>query len=80
MKMTKKDHQVAFRRVMGLVCIYETAEMLGVSRQTLYRWQDAGKMPERIVKGSGTRTYYRLADILALTATRNGPLQEAGSE
>ena len=46
MKMTKKDHQVAFRRVMGLVCIYETAEMLGVSRQTLYRWQDAGKIPE----------------------------------
>lgn len=73
MKRSRKEKQVDVRRIRGLVCVYEAAAILGKSRQTLYRWEDAGRMPERITKGSGTRTYYRRADILVLAATRQVP-------
>lgn len=74
MKMSRKDHQAGFRRSKGVFCVSEAAEVLCVSRETLYRWEEADIMPERVTVGSGTRTYYRRSDILTMHATRQALL------
>ncbi|MGQ3297356.1 helix-turn-helix domain-containing protein [Reyranella sp.] len=79
MRISNKEHQVGFRRAKGLVCVYEAAQILGASRQTVYRWEDAGMMPGRITMG-GTRRYYRREDILAMAAIRQTLLLGEGTE
>jgi len=54
----------AGRERCGTVTVQEAAELLGVVRRTVHRWQADGRMPPRV--SNGRRLQYRRIDILAL--------------
>lgn len=59
----KAGHALGRERC-GTVSAQEAADLLGVVRRTVHRWQAEGRMPPRIA--NGRRLQYRRADILAL--------------
>lgn len=48
----------------GTVSVQEAADLLGVVRRTVHRWEADGRMPPRIP--NGRRLQYRRADILVM--------------
>lgn len=56
--------QAARRERRGTLTVQEAAELLGVVRRTVHRWQAEGRMPPRV--SNGRRLQYRRVDILAL--------------
>lgn len=59
-----KDGHALGRLRRGTVSVQEAAELLGVVRRTVHRWQAEGRMPPRIP--NGRRLQYRRTDILEL--------------
>lgn len=59
----KAGHALGRERC-GTVSVDEAANLLGVVRRTVHRWQSEGRMPPRIL--NGRRLQYRRLDILAL--------------
>ncbi len=78
MKKSMKERQAYLRRAAGLVCVAEAPEILGRPRRTIYRWEVEGEMPPRVSVTYGTRTYYRRADIAALTAAASDAASQNG--
>lgn len=65
--------------IAGLMNIREAAELLGVSQQTLRRWDRAGKFRARRHPISGYRVYTR-AQVAKLRKAINGPETRRGKE
>jgi excisionase family DNA binding protein len=59
-----KDRHALGRLRCGTVSVQEAADLLGVVRRTVHRWQVEGRMPPRI--SNGRRLQYRRVDIVAL--------------
>ena len=55
------DAQRQTRQHRGTVSVQEAADLLGVTRRTVHRWQAQGRMPPRVVYGR--RPQYRRLDI-----------------
>jgi len=56
-----KDAQRRTRQHRGTVSVQEAADLLGVTRRTIHRWEAQGRMPPRVVYGR--RPQYRRLDI-----------------
>jgi excisionase family DNA binding protein len=64
------DVQRQTRELRGTLSVQEAADLLGVVRRTIHRWQRDGRMPPRIP--IGRRLQYRLDDIRAMAGTPDG--------
>lgn len=71
-----KDAQRRTRQHRGTVSVQEAADLLGVTRRTIHRWEAQGRMPPRVVYGR--RPQYRRLDICEMIET--GQLSPAGSQ
>ena len=58
------DVQRQTRELRGTLSVQEAADLLGVVRRTIHRWQRDGRMPPRVP--IGRRLQYRLDDIRAM--------------
>ncbi|MFZ5781075.1 MAG: MerR family DNA-binding transcriptional regulator [Pseudomonadota bacterium] len=65
-----KDAQRRTRRQRGTVSVQEAADLLGVTRRTIHRWEAQGRMPPRVLYGR--RPQYRRLDICAMTRATAG--------
>jgi excisionase family DNA binding protein len=78
--MTKhmRAKQLPGRQKHGLLTVEEAASILNKPRRTIYRWEDAGKMPSRVTPIWGRRSYFRLADIKEMSRrlAASAPAQE----
>lgn len=61
------DVQRQTRELRGTLSVREAADLLGVVRRTIHRWQRDGRMPPRVP--IGRRLQYRLDDIRAMAGT-----------
>lgn len=71
------DVQRQTRELRGTLSVQEAAELLGVVRRTIHRWQRDGRMPPRVA--IGRRLQYRLDDIRAMAGERDMS-HESGQE
>jgi excisionase family DNA binding protein len=70
----KTGHALGRKRC-GTVSVQEAADLLGVVRRTVHRWQSEGRMPPRI--SNGHRLQYRRVDIVALA---DGPIARGADQ
>ena len=66
--MQKRNH--SYTQSEKLVSIGEAAEILGVARNTLRRWEDAGDLTAKRTVGGHRR--YSLADLQHLVSEKSG--------
>lgn len=62
------DNQRHLRALRGTLSVQEAADLLGVVRRTIHRWERDGRMPPRVP--IGRRLQYRLDDIRAMAGAR----------
>lgn len=72
------DAQRQTRQHRGTVSVQEAADLLGVTRRTVHRWQAQGRMPPRVVYGR--RPQYRRLDIFDMLQAAEFPDTELAAE